>query len=437
MNARVLRRHGAALLCAAGLGVLVYQIVFLFRSGDSDYVDHLSWAMRMSAPEMLSELLRGRDYLWHIFVHLAVDAGVRNIWSAAALVTALADALAYLLVYGGWNRLLPGDKPRRWLLALTVLSAFLASSLTMPGRTFYVGRGAVNTWQNPTNIMVRPFAAAVFYMTVDIYDRRRGVRQGADRFLFTGGFWAQFEQPVYTRAQVVLYPLCLALSAMAKPSFLQVFAPAILILLAIDVIRTRGMLLPFCLKLALAFLPAGLLLLRQFGVFFGAGLSVTALAAEAGRAPVLYAGSTAGVSVYYLENGWTGLVPFLQLTWYHLKTALLPCAFPLAVALAAPRRAWHDAGFRLGLLCVAAGLLEAMFLHETGTRSWHGNFTWGLYVGCWLLWTAAAGPFAALWSDRGAVGRWARWVCTALLAWHLACGLSYIGSIMRTGAYYF
>ena len=430
MNTRVLRRHGAALVCAAGLGVLVYQIVFLFRSGTSDYIDHLSWAMRMSVPEMLSELLRGRDYLWHIFVHMATDIGVRNIWSAAALVTAAADALAYLLVYGGWNRLLPEDKPRRWLLAVLVLCIFLVSSLTLPGRTFYVGRGAVNTWQNPTNIMVRPFAAAVFYMTVDIYDRRRGTRQGADRFPFTGGFWAQFEQPVYTRTQVVLYPLCLALSAMAKPSFLQVFAPAILVLLAVDVIRTRGMLLPFSIKLALSYLPAGMLLLRQFGVFFGQGfiLDVAALAAGPARET---SRAAAGVSVYYLDG------TFWQTTARWLRLSLLPCAFPLAVALAAPRRTWHDAGFRLGLLCVAAGLAEAMFLHETGDRFWHGNFTWGLYVSCWLLWSAAMGRYAALLSERTISGKLARWVCTPLLAWHLACGVSYIYNIMQTSAYYY
>lgn len=435
---RFLRRNGAALLCAAGLGVLVYQIVFVFRSGVSDYISHLQWAISLTGADMLDSILGGKDFLWHICVRLTNMAGVANIWRAAALVTAAADAAAYFIVYKSWDRLLPAEKPCRWLLALIVLSVFLVSSLTLPGRSFYTGRGAVNTWHNPTNIMVRPFAAAVFYMTVDIYDRRRESRQGPGRFTFEGGFWAQFEKPVYTRAQLVLYPLCLALSALAKPSFLQVFAPAILVFLLIDLVRTRGMLLPFCVKLAAAFLPAGLLLLRQFGGYFGQGidLGLTALAAEAIQPPVVR-GAESGVRIYYLEGGWTGLDPFLQTTLSWLKVFVLPCAFPLFLLAAAPRRTWSSAGFRLGLLCVAAGLLEAMFLHETGYRSTHGNFTWGLYVGCWLLWAAAAGQYASLWSERDTGLRLARWGGAALLAWHLACGLAYISRILQTGLHYF
>ncbi len=419
-----------ALALTAGLFWLVYLVVFNFRGGDSDYFDHLQWALRLTGPEMLASFVNGEDLLWHVCVRAVLALGVDNIWVAGALVTAAADAAALFLVYRIWVRALPEDTPR-WLLALAVSCVFLAGSLTLPGHSFYTGRGAVNTWQNPTNIMVRPFAAAVLYMTVDIYDRRRsGGSMG------NGGFWAQFEQPVFTRAERVLYPLCLVLSVDAKPSFLQVFAPALLALLLVDLVRTRGRLLPFCVKLAAAFLPAGLIVLLQVGRFFGEGFSlgVTALAAEEVRAAAAH---SAGIGVYYLENGWTGFGPFIRTTWQYLRTVLLPCAFPLFLLAAAPRRVWRGTGFRLGLLCVAVGLLEVMFLHETGARSWHGNFVWGLYLACWLWWTAAVGQYAVLVRERTLSGRLVRWGGTALLAWHTACGGLYVAAILRSAHYYF
>lgn len=433
-----------ALLGASALFCLTYRVVFNFRSGDSDYIDHLSWAIGLSWPVILEGIRQGKEILWHIFVWLTASAGVRNIWKAAALATAGANAAAYLVVYGCLDRRAP-EKTPRWLLAAVVLCVFTVSSLTLPGGPYYVGRGAVNPWHNPTSIMVRPFAAAVLFMTADIYDRRRGVprrlplcpEEGeSPAFAFPGGFWAQFETPVFTRSQLVLYPLCLVLSAYAKPSFLQIFGPAIFLFLLADLIRTRGMLLPFCVKMAVAFLPAVWVLLQQVGSLFGNGFSlgVTALAAEA--APVTPHSPGAGISIYYLADGWTGFGPFLRTIFHDLKMLALPCAFPLFLLAAAPRRTWRDAGFRLGLVCALSGLLGAMFLHETGERSWHGNFTWGQYLGCWLLWSAAAGQYASLWGRRGQY-RLARWGGAALLALHLACGAAYLAAILRTGEYYF
>lgn len=435
-----LRRAIPAALCAAALFCLTYRVVFNFRSGDSDFSDHLSWAMVLSWPGLLDNVRQGTEYLWHTCVWLTTLAGMRNIWKAAALVTAAANTAAFIIVYRGWDRRLP-EKTPRWLLAAAVLCAFVAGSLTMPGGPYYIGRGAVNTWHNPTNIMVRPFAAAVFFMTADIYDRRRGIPRrlplgpeeegsGKPAFAFPGGFWAQFETPVFTRSQLILYPLCLILSVYAKPSFLQVFGPAILLFLLIDLIRTRGMLLPFCIKLAVAFLPAVWVLLQQVADIFGYrfSLGVTAYAAGPLAAPVL---PSAGIGVYYVMG------TFWDTTVSWLRSSLLPCAFPLALLILAPRRAWRDSRFRLGLMCLAASLLEAMFLHETGARAAHGNFLWGLYLSCWLLWTAAAGLYASLWSRREAGYLLARWGGAALLALHLACGVAYLAAILRTGEYYF
>lgn len=439
--ARFLRRNGAALLLSAGLFALVYAVVFHFRTGagNYDYLAHGLWAIAMSPQDILSSFYDGSEHLWHVCVKLLYMAGVSNLWAAVALVTAAADTAAYFLIYKTWEQSL-SEKLPRWLLACLTAAPFLVSSLTLPGHSFYAGQGAVNTWHNPTNIMVRPFAAAVFYMTVKIYNRRRyGVHTllaesgGSHSFAFEGSFWAQFRQPVYTRAELVLYPLCLLLSAYAKPSFLQFFAPAILIFLLIDVIRTKGKLFPFCVKLALAYLPAAVILLSQFSGYFGGSVSVGSQTDTVTAAVSTSASS--GIAIYYIQQSFSSFWEVLRETGDSLLKLLYPCAFPLFILIAG--RCFHCTDMRLGFTSLAAAWLESNLLHETGERATHGNFLWGLYLSAWLLWTVSIGRYAQLIREKTARGKITLYVGTPLLAWHLIAGVTYIVRIFQTGEYYF
>ncbi len=438
--AAFLCRHALALTSAAGVFALTYTMVFGLRNGNSDFYPHILWALNMDKAKMLRSLYNGSERLWHICMRLA-NAFVPNIWQAAALTTAAANTAAYCLVYGAFARS-ARDRTARWLLALAALCPFFISSLTLPGHTFYSGRGAVTTWHNPTTIMVRPFAAAVLYMTVNIYNRRRYGQPGplipldgeATPFAFSGGFWAQFRAPVFTRAELVLYPLCLLCSLWAKPSFMQVFAPAIFLFLLIDVIRTKGKLLPFCIKLALAYLPAALLLLRQFGNFFSEGLTVGAAQTAAAVAATE---ESSGIGVYIVPGPWTGFGPVLEEIFYRFKTTVLPCAFPLFLLLAAPKRTLRCASFRLGVVCAAVGLLEVLLLHETGARAGHGNMNWGNYLACWLFWTTAVGQYVQLLREKTFSGRAVLTVGTGLLLWHICCGVCYAVLVLEKRNFFF
>ncbi len=444
-----LRRNGAALFLTAALFALVYAVVFRFRlvTGNfttdyetaylSDYLSHAIWAMGMTPESILSSFYDGSERLWHIFVKLLFSCGVKNLWAASALVTAAADAVAYFLVYKCLESAIPEKFPR-WLLALLSVAVFVVNALTLPGRPSYIGLGAVNTWHNPTNIMVRPFAAAVFFMTVRIYNRRRyGIHSslvpgeaGGRYFAFEGSVGAQFRQPVFTKAELILYPLCLLLSTYAKPSFLQFFAPAILIFLLIDVIRTKGMLLPFCIKLALAYIPAAIILLSQFFSFFGsAGLVSSAAVSETAEA-------ASGISIYFIEPAFSNAGHFLKTLGLSLWELLYLCAFPLFVLAIDARRSLQTASFRLGLIGMLVARLEALFIHETGSRAAHGNFLWGYYLAVWVFWCGAIGCYIRLLPEKSTAGKLARWGGSALLLWHLTAGIVYIIRILQTGLYY-
>lgn len=439
--AEFFRRNGLALLLTGGLFALVYAVVFNFRSGDSDYIDHLVWAIGMSPDAVLASFYNGSERLWHICVKLLFPGLTNNMWTAAAIVTATADCAAYFLIYKSLESAVSERFPR-WLLALLTVSVFIVNALTLPGQSFYTGKGAVNTWHNPTNIMVRPFAAAVFYMTIRIYNRRRydchkalvTPAEDGRSFSFQGGFWAQFSQPVFTGAELILYPLCLLFSAYAKPSFLQFFAPAILIFLLIDVIRTRGMLLPFCIKLALAYLPAGYILLSQYFSFFGSAGIATGAAVQTATES-----SSAGVALYFIQTSYASFGEFLAVFGGALWEFLLLCAFPLFVLLTDARRASRSANVRLGFICLIIGWLESLLLHETGSRAAHGNFLWGYYVSVWTLWFSAVGHFAQLLAEPQKTRRdkITCWGGAVLLLWHLSGGIAYLVKILQTGQYFF
>lgn len=428
-----LRRHAAALLLTVGVFFLTYAVVFRLCTGNSDYLLHTLWAIGMSPERILQSFYDGSERLWHVCVKL-VYALQGNMWVSAAFVTAAANAAAYYLLFRIADRFLPEKLPR-WLAAGLFFFAFAANALCLPGKTLYVSCGAINTWHNPTNIMVRPFALAVFYMTVRMYDRRRVPGDGKPLFRFSGGFWHEFREPVYTRAELILYPLCILCSAYAKPSFLQFFAPAILVFLLVDVIRTRGMLLPFCLKLALAYLPAAIIVLSQFVSFFGANIVTAATSAAADAADGETAQSS-GIAIYFLLESFDDPAEFFSAVGRILLRILRMSAFPLFVIAIAPRAFFRDSACRLSFYGAAAGRLESMLLHETGSRAGDGNFLWGHYLAVWMLWAAVMSRYAVLVREKSTAGRLARWIGLPLLGWHTAAGVTYIIQILQTGNFY-
>jgi len=422
-------------LLAAGLFVLVYQIVLSFPGGDSDYIDHLIWTLGMTWRDCLESLYDGSERLWHICVKCIMCLN-SNMWKAAAIVTASADTASYILLFAFFDECLP-RKFSRPILAVVTAAAFISSALYVPvlAPGFYVSKGAINTWHNPTSIMVRPFAIAVFYMTVRMYNRYRyatgtvalyGQVSRSDFDLTQNDFWYLFKDRVYKPHEIILYPLCILLSTYAKPSFLQFFAPAILAFLLIDMFRTKGKLLPFCLKLALAYIPAIVIMLMQFTSFFHGGISAGAEAA---------ASTGSGVAVYFLQPSFAGISEFFSTVGTVILRLLWLCAWPLFVLFLDAGSYWGSAGGRLSCLCLAAGELESMLLHETGPRAEHGNFLWGFYTAVWIFWCAAVERFIAILQMGGKKRAAALWVGCPLLAWHVASGILYVTKIIQTGLY--
>ena len=95
-----LSRYGLALLLTVGLAVLYYFCAWKLSFTESDYAAHGRWALLMTKKDMLASFYDGSEHLWHVLTRLTFDHLVHNLNSAAALVTALADAADTLAVMG-------------------------------------------------------------------------------------------------------------------------------------------------------------------------------------------------------------------------------------------------------------------------------------------------------------------------------------------------
>lgn len=359
---------------------------------DCDLLAHLEKASALTGETILPRLLWGSDILWHICVWLLLCIGTEGI-VAAALVTACVNGVYYLLACRLLDELLP--QVRRWAIPVSALTLCIVMPLYIPWfGGVYSGQSSPNVWHSPTQLMVRPFALILFYMTVRIYRRLR-----------EGGWPAR---AFASRGEAVAYGTLMALSVWAKPCFFQAFVPGLGVLMIVDLVRSRGKAFLSFLKIALACVPAAALTMRCYYYSFYSG---TEGAGGVEIAPFEYWGATSN---------------FIPLSM------LLLLAFPIAVFAADWKRVRDSVEGQLNLSVFLVATAMRILLIEGGERRWHGNFTWAYGVSSGLIWFMAIQRFVALASGPKPEGKRERYLlrlCWVLLILHLAVGIYYY--IMR------
>ncbi len=188
---------------------------------------------------------------------------------------------------------------------------------------------SMTVWHNPTSYMVHPFYILTFFMTCSFIKK---VMQDKDKSMATG----------------LTLAVALFISVYAKVSWLQVFAPAILIYLIITWMRSRFDLKIFqkCLLIGIAFLPAGLL-----GIF------------------TFFA---------YKDASWSGLIFQFKFFRIQYTALLLALSFPLWVLYCHRKNLFLKLELMLSWLTVFIGYIQIICFTETGVYAGHGNVTWGM-----------------------------------------------------------
>ena len=268
---------------------------------------------------------------------------------------------------------------------LTNASFNYISNLYQSGKTN--GLSLTGTiYHNTTYILLQPLALAAFLLFLSLFELRETMPWG--RWL----------------ALVALLTVATAI----KPSYLFAFAPALLIALVVDLIRTRGRALRQEVWLGCTVLPGILLCIVQAKVLFtGDSTSGIALIFGAEFDPERMKW---GVSNYYAK--WALLRSFV----------FVGAVFVLLIGQ------WQRSfGYRFSLLLFAVALCEGLCLTETGERMYDGNLWWGSFI-CYYLWLLAslAVWLRGLYVRRTALGTGCTAVCGAALAWHIVSGVAFL-----------
>ena len=320
---------------------------------------------------------------------------------AGVALLATAFQLAALAAFAwGLRGVAPGlSLPVRLLISLVVN---LAQAVWIPrGGYWYLGTVSGTVYHNTTYIALAPFAMLAMLC---FYRAWRGMQGKLD-----------------ARAWLV-YTLFLTVSAAFKANFVFAFAPALLLLLIADLVRTRGKNLCNEVIMGCSVLPSiALCLLESLVLFTGEGNGVQLIFS---------------VDPVNFENGVISWGFFNEATRRGLIRSFL---FVGAAALLLGRLAWASFRYRFSALTFAVAMAEALLLVESGERVGHANFWWGAFICYWLFFLESVCALLRGWQawrqNRAALlgGRLA--VCTAALAWHIVSGVCFLVLLLQGNSY--
>ena len=393
---------------AAAVFYAAYKVSYV----SVDYGIHVGIVEELDWRNPVQMLKEHPEPAWHLLVRAAMSLFGLEAKRAAGLVSGGLCALAYLMAAHflyravGKGAITARDTAVNLSVkASAVSSPGSGSGLSLAGTAFftlilslsaaifvpwfnekpYLGQGSPNPWHNPTTIMVRPIALLIFVLVMGecLRVQRGGFRKGQGLKIWKG----------------ILIAILLVLSNLSKPSFVQVFYPAIFLLMFLSY---RSKEVPSC---AISY-PKTILNRRS------------CKSLKVSRSNMLFCAVTL------------------------LRTSASCCRMGLDAA--ARKIDWTDAFAWLMLL---AGMAEKFLLAEGGSRFYHGNFSWGYIIGLYLLWFVSVRDYAAWYCvnrDGGASGSGSSGaakffgilffiLCGILLLLHLISGIYYLYYLIVLG----
>jgi len=285
-----------------------------------------------------------------------------------------------------------GHRPSLAAASLSV-AASLAVTVTNPINWLrpsepYFGYIFSNTFHNPTALLLRPLALALFFLSLRVLSRP-------------------------TWPDVAGCAALTVLSALAKPSHLICFLPALgLLLLFRGTVREGGQRLRA--MILGVFAPAFLVLAWQLWVLSTLGRRF--------QSPIVWSPFEA-VFVHTEPD-------LLRL----LAKALLSILFPLVVLLAYREEARRDESLKLAWISLLFAVLYGWGFAESGPRLAHGNFLWSAQIAAFILFVVSLLFFlrrAAASNGRGLRTAF----CTSVFLLHLASGAMYAWEYARWGRF--
>ncbi len=393
-----------ALLAWTTFGILLYLVsvaaVTTMIDVGIDYPTHIKLASRIAFKSLLHPFafLKENCYpVWHVLTWLTMKVFGCGGRSAAAVVTGgcVVGVWAYAAVYFSrkWR---DGENGVAWVASACLI---LAAPIWLPffNPNIMLGQGSPNLLQSPTHLMVRlaAFPCFVWYAAImnDI-GRKPAPDLGVRRF--------------------VVPSLFVLLATFSKPSFMQMFFPAMFLLAVAKMIKYgRAAIRPVA-AVAVSLAPAFFLVCLQTWVSF-----YSSHAADSGV-------GIAFLKVYshYSPNVFVSI--------------MLGILFPLIVLLWGMRARKLSTADALAWIMYGVALLQGALLIEKGRRMWHANFTWATNLALFLLWFTSIDRFVSLAKEyvkapADSEQKWWFWSAVGGLSLHVVSGLCYLWRVLVLG----
>lgn len=351
--------------------------------------------------------------LWHMTV-LALNKVLRLPMAVSAAYTAcLYSLFAYFVLYWMIQKVTTaaGGREEPLKASLIAFGLCFAQSLYcfwLDAGERFLGLYSMNPIHNPTQMCVKGFSLVCLCLVYDIWKRQKDENYQGIFFKVEKGL-----KRYYIYLSVMLF-----LSALAKPTFAEMFIPAVALVMLCEwiarIIRKDGSAAPYfrqCLTMLLCALPALGYMLLQFTLYFVLGGSY-------GSEGTLVITKWLEVWSMYSEN--VGL------------SVLLGMAFPLFIVLINARYFIKDDLGRLALACYGVGFLEAALLGESTVLSF-GDFLWPMMSGMLVMWVVAVMRLLALERTQADTGlkRNLLNIAWSLFFLHVLCGFLYFQNMMQ------
>ena len=303
--------------------------------------------------------------MWHLLTLFLYKILLIPIEVSAAYSTCTFAAFTYLVFY--W--MLQKIQLRFELGENNIKTAFVAFCLCIadPLSAFWLDSSAfsMNAIHSATYGCVRGFSLFCFCLACDILGKQKDPEYRGIFFPVENGL----------KKYYVYLAIFLFLSAMAKPTFAEVFIPSVALCMLVTWIlrirRRNGSAKPYfrhCLYTFYCAIPTLIYIFAQFVAYF------------------LLGGS-------YGDGGSLIITKFLEVWKMFSENVALSIvfslAFPLFMILIDPAHFLKTDIGRLPLVCLAVGFFEAAFLGEGGSKLGHGDFMWPIMSAMLLVYTVS------------------------------------------------
>lgn len=334
------------------------------KSFNSDTIPHI---------ESLKKFFNGDLYiphpLWHISVKIISACTSLSIENSAIIFSSLILIfwvfLIYLLVKKSLSSYYPSMENLYMIITVMII---VIGPLTLPFNIIFLGQGSPNIWHNITLWTVKPFGLLTIILTIKAL--------------------------ASNKLKYYIYAILFAIvSLFAKPNFILVFIPSLLVLIITKKIFSKSSLL---------FL--GILILLIISLLYYQMINTF---------------TTDSSIILDFTGVWSLYTKNIALS------ILLALAFPISFTLMYPKSLQVDTIY-LAWLQIFFGIILFMFFAETGVRYTHGNFGWSYMIALSFIYLFTIIEFIRVFKT---LSQWKKVLLLTLLIYQSFVGLYYLYKI--------